>query len=208
MERKVLSPPSKANPPDSVAVVSLSEVRSPPDRRCTAHADYDDRGQVFSYNDDIPEKEMVTLSEQSIEDWVVNSPDPSACADVLREESFARVQNLDIPKEESDSIFDYDTASEDSAFVGSEGQYLRSTSSKKFTFGNGVIQNGYPSGVLRKPSPPPEPLPDYSVCGTFRIDDEVDRVLSDLEGKLNEYCTMPSVPVYQEYLDMRSEIYI
>ena len=203
-----MSPPLKANSPDSLAVVCPLEVRSPTDHRCTPHADYDDRGQVFSYEEDIPEKEMVTLSEQSIEDWVVNSPDPSACTDVLREESFARVQNLDIPKEESDSIFDYDTASEDSAFVGSEGQYLRSTSSKKFTFGNGVIQNGFPSGVLRKPSPPPEPLPDYSVCGTFRIDDEVDRVLSDLEGKLNEYCTMPSVPVYQEYLDMRSEIYI
>lgn len=164
--------------------------------------------QAFTFENDVAEKEIVTLSEQSIEDWVVNSPPPSACTDVLREESFARIHNLDQPKEEMDSIFDYETESEDSAFVGSEGQYLRSLSNKKFTFDNGVLQHEYRSNFLRKPSPPPEPFPDYSVCGTFRFDDEVDKVLSDFEGKLNEYCTIASVPVYKGYQDIRSEIYI
>jgi hypothetical protein len=164
--------------------------------------------QVFTYEQcDIAEKEIVTMSEQSIEDWVVNSPHPSACTDVLREESFARIQNLDPRKEENDSIFDYDTASEDSAFVGSEGQYLRSSTSRTFAFNDRILQHGYYTS-LRKPSPPPEPLPDYSVCGTVRIADEVEQVLNDFEGKLNEYCTISSVPVHQGFVDRRSEIYI
>lgn len=49
---------------------------------------------------------------------------------------------------------------------------------------------------------------DYLVCGIFWFDDEVDKVLSDFEGKLNEYCMIVSVFVYKGYLDMRLEIYI
>lgn len=186
----------------------FTHIDSAPVRSPGYHPTENRQEQAFTFEHDIAEKEIVTLSEQSIEDWVVNSPPPSACTDVLREESFARIHNLDQPKEEMDSIFDYETESEDSAFVGSEGQYLRSSSNRKFTFDNGVLHHEYRSNFLRKPSPPPEPFPDYSVCGTFRFDDEVDRVLSDFEGKLNEYCTMASVPVCKGYLDMRSEIYI
>eukprot|EP00105_Crassostrea_gigas_P036192 XP_019920340.1 PREDICTED: formin-like protein CG32138 isoform X2 [Crassostrea gigas] len=186
----------------------FTHIDSAPVRSPGYHPTENRQEHAFTFEHDIAEKEIVTLSEQSIEDWVVNSPPPSACTDVLREESFARIHNLDQPKEEMDSIFDYETESEDSAFVGSEGQYLRSSSNRKFTFDNGVLHHEYRSNFLRKPSPPPEPFPDYSVCGTFRFDDEVDKVLSDFEGKLNEYCTIASVPVYKGYLDMRSEIYI
>lgn len=193
------SPHTSANP---TAKALASGKRHPEDSTTVKHE------HVFTYeNCDIAEKEIVIMSEQSIEDWVVNSPHPSACTDVLREESFARIQNLDPPKEENDSIFDYDTASEDSAFVGSEGQYLRSSTSRTFNFNDRILQHGYYTS-LRKPSPPPEPIPDYSVCGTVRIADEVERVLNDFEGKLNEYCTISNVPAHQGYVDRRSEIYI
>lgn len=41
--------------------------------------------------------------------------------DVLWEELFVRIYNVDYLKEEMDSIFDYEIESEDSVFVGFEG---------------------------------------------------------------------------------------
>ncbi|XP_062615904.1 formin-like protein 1 [Saccostrea cucullata] len=179
------------------------------ERNALEENETEQREKVFTFeNCDIADKEIVTLSDQTIEDWVVNSPHPSACTDVLREESVARIKNLDPPKEEDDSIFDYDTASEDSAFVGSEGQYLRSSTSRTFALTGQILQNDKYQSLLRKPSPPPEPIPDYSVCGTLRLEDDVERVLKDFDGKLNEYCTIPNVAVHMGYMNMRSEIYI
>ena len=193
-------------------VTPVSSMAIPP----TYSKDHDEN--IFSYD---PYGVLLTKGheppqEPTVENWIVSSPPPERCSDVLKEECTAKMLQLEeVPRDcESESIFDCETETEsnDSAFIGSEGQYLKSSSGNSNVLDSNVVDSSYP--VHTHVTPLKEPIPDYSSSVSDdeknhgEIDNEISKVLSDFEGDLNDYYNGPLTPTPRRFVTIRSIIYI
>ncbi|KAK3091226.1 hypothetical protein FSP39_018105 [Pinctada imbricata] len=162
---------------------------------------------------------LQTPTDTCVENWIVSSPPPEKCSDVLKEECQVKILQLEEEPRDEESIFDCDSDSNDSAFVGSEGQHLKSSGSK-----SNELEEGYEKyGPDSKTSVPdrrliaqlPEPVPDYpaddipaDVKPSGDMDEEITKILNEFEGDLNGYCSGATTPSPRRFVTIRSIIYM